>query len=87
MLDWVYPYPVKMTHLPGQVSVAYIDEGAGPQTLVFLHGLGSYLKGWTKNVARTEPGFPLHCPRFSGLRQEQQRKSALQHDLFCAHCA
>ncbi len=66
MLDWVYPYPVKMTHLPGQVSVAYIDEGAGPQTLVFLHGLGSYLKGWTKNVAELSRDFRCIALDFPG---------------------
>lgn len=66
MLDWVYPYPLKMAHLPEQVSVAYIDEGAGPQTLVFLHGLGSYLKGWTKNVSELSRDFRCIALDFPG---------------------
>lgn len=66
MLDWVYPYPVKMAHLPEQISVAYIDEGAGATTLVFLHGLGSYLKGWTKNVADLSRDFRCIALDFPG---------------------
>lgn len=66
MLDWVYPYPLKIAHLPGQVSVAYIDEGAGPQTLVFLHGLGSYLKGWTKNASELSRDFRCIALDFPG---------------------
>lgn len=74
MLDWVYPYPVKMAHLPGQVSVAYIDEGSGPHTLVFLHGLGSYLKGWTKNIAELSKHFRCIALDFPGYGKSSKGK-------------
>lgn len=46
-----YTYAVKKVTLPSGVSMAYTDEGKGPETLIFIHGLGSYLPAWDKNVA------------------------------------
>ncbi len=66
MLEWVYPYPVKMAHLPGKVSVAYVDEGNGDHTLLFLHGLGSYLKGWQKNIDELRRDFRCIALDFPG---------------------
>ncbi len=66
MLEWIYPYPVKMAHLPGKISVAYVDEGAGDKTLVFLHGLGSYLKGWKKNIDELHEDFRCIALDFPG---------------------
>jgi pimeloyl-ACP methyl ester carboxylesterase len=37
-------------HLSKDLSVSYIDEGKGPATLVFIHGLGSDKKAWAKNI-------------------------------------
>jgi pimeloyl-ACP methyl ester carboxylesterase len=30
--------------------MAYVDEGSGEQTLLFVHGLALYGKSWTKNI-------------------------------------
>lgn len=45
-----YPYEVKYADLPGNIRLAYVDEGEGDQTIIFIHGLGSYLKSWQKNI-------------------------------------
>lgn len=45
-----YPYQVHTAVLPYPMEIAYIDEGAGDQVIVFLHGLGSNLKVWQKNI-------------------------------------
>lgn len=45
-----YPYEVKNIALKGGETMAYIDEGSGKETLVFIHGLGSYLPAWKKNI-------------------------------------
>ena len=50
MQDTHYPYPVKMLELPKQLYLAYADEGKGKETLIFIHGLGSYLPAWKKMV-------------------------------------
>jgi len=46
-----YNYPVKHQVLGANTDIAYIDEGKGEQTIIFIHGLGSYLPAWNKNVA------------------------------------
>lgn len=49
--DLDYPFEVKYANLPGNIQLAYVDEGSGDQTIIFIHGLGSYLKAWEKNIA------------------------------------
>ncbi len=45
-----YPYPVKKAVLSDDITMAYVDEGTGDQTIIFVHGLGSYLPAWEKNI-------------------------------------
>jgi pimeloyl-ACP methyl ester carboxylesterase len=46
-----YPYPVQRQKiLLDAVDIAYIDEGKGATTLLFVHGLGHSLLGWSKNI-------------------------------------
>ncbi len=45
-----YPFPVKSIALDQNITLAYIDEGSTEETIIFVHGLGSYLKAWIKNV-------------------------------------
>lgn len=44
-------YPVQYQKiLFDAVNIAYIDEGEGPQTILFVHGLGHSYIGWLKNI-------------------------------------
>jgi pimeloyl-ACP methyl ester carboxylesterase len=52
-----YPYPVKYISIPGDCTIAYMDEGAGPQTLVFVHGLANYAPVWAKNIVYLKQHF------------------------------
>lgn len=45
-----YPYKTKSVELPGNCNITYIDEGKGPQTLLFIHGLANYAPVWKKNI-------------------------------------
>lgn len=45
-----YVFEVKELTLPDYQTIAYVDEGSGSETLVFVHGLGSYLRAWEKNI-------------------------------------
>lgn len=49
--DLEYPFEIKKVKLPQGPEIAYVDEGSGPHTIIFIHGLGSYLPAWKKNVA------------------------------------
>jgi pimeloyl-ACP methyl ester carboxylesterase len=45
-----YPYETHFIDLPGNCRVAYVDEGAGERTLLFVHGLANYAMVWKKNI-------------------------------------
>lgn len=49
MESWEYSYPVKKVTLFDSLQIAYVDEGQGP-VLLFVHGLGSNLQAWYKNL-------------------------------------
>jgi pimeloyl-ACP methyl ester carboxylesterase len=48
--DLKYPYEVKYAELSDDVKLAYVDEGQGKETIIFVHGLGTYLRAWEKNI-------------------------------------
>ncbi|WP_245557507.1 alpha/beta fold hydrolase [Neolewinella persica] len=48
---WNYPYDVHFTDINDSIRLAYVDEGTGQETLVFIHGLGSNLQAWQKTIA------------------------------------
>ena len=43
-------YPIHKVTLPNGCEVAYIDEGVGSTTLLFVHGLANYAGVWVKNI-------------------------------------
>ena len=45
-----YPYPIQKIEIDPGIEIAYMDEGEGPYTLLFIHGLGSYAPAWNKNL-------------------------------------
>ena len=44
-----YPFPVKYLTVK-DYKIAYVDEGDSENVLIFIHGLGSYLKAWERNI-------------------------------------
>lgn len=51
MSELQYDYEVKYVDLSGDIKLAYVDEGKGEETIVFIHGLGSYIPAWKKNIS------------------------------------
>ena len=45
-----YPYAIEKTEIDQGIEIAYMDQGEGPYTLLFIHGLGSYAPAWNKNI-------------------------------------
>lgn len=44
-----YPFDTKFIKVKSY-EIAYIDEGDAENVLLFIHGLGSYLKAWNRNI-------------------------------------
>jgi len=47
--DLDYGYDVKYSQVRN-INVAYIEKGSGENTILLIHGLGTYAKGWIKNI-------------------------------------
>ncbi len=45
-----YPYIVKKVKFSDHIQIAYVDEGNEDRTLLMIHGLGSYIPAWQKNI-------------------------------------
>ncbi|MCE6991281.1 alpha/beta fold hydrolase [Dyadobacter sp. CY323] len=46
-----YPYAVKKTRIDDDIEIAYTDEGiGGADVLLFIHGMGTDLSAWGKNM-------------------------------------
>lgn len=52
-----YPFQVQHASLSNGRSLAYVDEGSGSETIIFIHGLGSYLPAWKKNIEELKGHF------------------------------
>lgn len=50
MSELEYPFTVHHVTLTDGRRIAYIDEGQGSETIIFIHGLGSYLPAWKQNI-------------------------------------
>ncbi|MEZ4989311.1 MAG: alpha/beta hydrolase [Saprospiraceae bacterium] len=57
MQAWEYPYQVHRITVSDSIEIAYIDEGQGDHTLLFLHGLGSNLQAWQKNINQLKSNY------------------------------
>lgn len=48
--DIEYRYETHKIKLANDLSLAYVEEGKGDQVVICIHGLGSYLPAWDKNI-------------------------------------
>lgn len=51
-----YAFPTKFVEVK-DYKIAYIDEGSSDLTLLFIHGLGSYLRAWERNIPELKNHF------------------------------
>jgi pimeloyl-ACP methyl ester carboxylesterase len=45
-----YGFPEYSIQLSDSIEMAYIDTGTGSATLIFIHGLSSYIRAWEKTI-------------------------------------
>lgn len=73
MEDWTYRYPIRQLRLEDSLQIAYVDEGKGPQTLLFIHGLGSNLQAWNKTIEALSPHYRCIALDLPGYGKSSQR--------------
>lgn len=57
MNELKYNFPVHYADLKDGIKLAYVDEGKGSETILMIHGLGSYLPAWNKNIRELSKNF------------------------------
>ena len=57
MESWQYPQPIQYLEILDSLQIAYSESGKGSSTLVFIHGLGSNLKAWEKNIKSLQKNY------------------------------
>ena len=45
-----YGFPEHTVRLADSLDVAYVDAGKGKNTLIFIHGLSSYVRAWERSI-------------------------------------
>ena len=51
-----YPFQTKFVKVK-DYEIAYVDEGNSENVLLFIHGLGSYLRAWERNIPELKNNF------------------------------
>lgn len=57
MADIPYPYSTKTMTVMDNIEISYADQGSGEKVLLFMHGLGSYLPAWQKNIEELKSSY------------------------------
>jgi pimeloyl-ACP methyl ester carboxylesterase len=80
--DLKYPFSVKKIQLKENLEIAYVDEGKGSQTLIFIHGLGSYLPAWQLNIKDLQKHFRCIALDLPGYGQSSKGDYAIGMDFY-----
>ena len=84
-INITYPYKTHFIELPGNCKIAYIDEGKGDKTLLFIHGLANYAPVWKKNIDQLKKNYrciAIDLPG-NGLSDQNTHKYSM---TFFAEC-
>ncbi|MEM1318991.1 MAG: alpha/beta hydrolase [Bacteroidota bacterium] len=82
MQDWQYPYDVHKIRFSDSLEIAYVDEGKGKCTLLFIHGLGSNLKAWSKNIDELKKDYRCIALDLPGYGKSSRGDYAFDMDFF-----
>lgn len=59
MNDMPYGFETKTIELSNDIKLAYYEVGSGSKTIIFIHGLGSNMLAWKKNIEKLKGEY--HC--------------------------
>lgn len=67
-----YYFPEKTLQLQSGMSIALRDEGAGRDTILFVHGLSSYIPAWDRNIPVLKEHFRTIAIDLPGYSHSQE---------------
>jgi pimeloyl-ACP methyl ester carboxylesterase len=76
-----YPVATKTVQV-GNATVAYTEAGSGDRTLVLIHGLGSYIPAWSKNLEALSSRYRVVAIDLPGYGKSSKQSFAYSMDFF-----
>lgn len=77
-----YPYEVQRLDLGDTLNIAYVEEGAGEETILFIHGLGGYLPIWKKNIENLKQDFRCLALDLPGFGKSSKKEFSYSIPFF-----
>lgn len=82
MSDVDYGVPTKTLTVANDVTIAYSDEGTGKETILFVHGLASYIPAWKKNIADLKTDYRCIAIDLPGYGKSSKGNYEVSMDFF-----
>jgi len=70
-------YKLAQSTLVGEQKLCYLEKGNAEQTLLFLHGMGSNIKAWSKNIPILSEHYRCVAVDTPGFGQSPRRDKAM----------
>lgn len=82
MSDMDYGMPVKYIKVLDDIDLAYTDQGIGDQTIIFVHGLASYIPAWKKNIENLKSTYRCIAIDLPGYGKSSKGNYNVSMDFF-----
>lgn len=82
MSDLDYGMPTKKMTIMNGIDVAYTDEGKGNETILFIHGLASYIPAWKKNISSLKSDYRCIAIDLPGYGKSSKGNYTVSMDFF-----
>lgn len=78
-----YSFETQYVTLQDSIKVAYVDEGKGEHTLIFIHGLATYLPSWKKNIPQLSKKYRCLAVDLPGYGRSSKADYAGDMTFYC----
>lgn len=82
MRDMDYGMGEKMIQLRDDLQIAYTDQGEGKETILFIHGLASYIPAWKHNIADLKSNYRCIALDLPGYGKSSKENYTVSMDFF-----
>lgn len=82
MADLDYGLPTKTVTIKDDIKIAYSDQGKGSETIIFIHGLASYIPAWKNNVSALQTDYRCIAIDLPGYGKSSKGNYNVSMDFF-----
>lgn len=82
MADLDYGLPTQTVTIKDEIRIAYSDQGKGSETILFIHGLASYIPAWKNNVSALQTDYRCIAIDLPGYGKSSKGNYNVSMDFF-----